>query len=157
MEKKTTILNTEQKLVFNEISNYDFVKNTFYFTSGTALSEIYYQHRESVDLDFFSDAKFESQLVYNVITGVAQKLDVSFESQHKDPLYIYHLKFKDRNLKLDFARYPYKRLEEGPLFNGLKVDSKLDIAVNKTLVIGSQRTEVKDYVDLNFFQKCIKI
>lgn len=50
---------------------------------------------------------------------------------------------------MDFGYYPYKRVEQGIKKAGLNVDSLLDIAVNKLLTI-SQRTEVKDFVDLYY-------
>jgi predicted nucleotidyltransferase component of viral defense system len=148
---KNSILTRTQKLILAQIAATDFIRSEFYFTGGTALSEVYLKHRESVDLDFFSERKFEPQTIFNLISGWAREFKFSFEPQFVEPTHIYILNFKNsERLKLDFAYYPYKRLRRGTSYEGIEVDSKLDIAVNKTLLISSQRTEVKDFVDLYF-------
>jgi len=50
---KNSILNNRQSLILEEFQKSDFLTSKFYFTGGTALSEVYLKHRESVDLDFF--------------------------------------------------------------------------------------------------------
>lgn len=63
---------------------------------------------------------------------------------------VYDMRFPDGyNLKVDFAYYPCKQVESTTLVDAITVGSKLDIAVNKT-VASSQRTDVKDFVDLYF-------
>ena len=68
-----------------------------------------------------------------------------------DPVFIYVLHFPDgEELKVDFAQYPYPQIEISKKHIGnLKVDSLIDIAVNKLQTI-TQRQEVKDFVDLYF-------
>ena len=71
-------------------------------------------------------------------------------AQRVEDTYIYLLTFPNgKKLKMDFAYYPYRRLEPGPTYKNVSVDSLLDIAVNKLLLM-NQRTEVKDYVDLYY-------
>jgi predicted nucleotidyltransferase component of viral defense system len=48
---KNTILIKEQKSILDLISKNQYLKSNFYFTGGTALSEIYLQHRLSEDID----------------------------------------------------------------------------------------------------------
>jgi predicted nucleotidyltransferase component of viral defense system len=50
-----TILTPNQKILLAEISRYQPITKRFYLTGGTALSEFYFQHRLSEDLDFFSE------------------------------------------------------------------------------------------------------
>lgn len=51
--------------------------------------------------------------------------------------------------KVDFNHYPYPEIENFEEYKGLRVDSEFDIAINKLLAV-TQRTEVKDFVDLYF-------
>jgi len=53
------------------------------------------------------------------------------------------------DLKVDFSQYPYIQLEKPEMIRNIPVDSIVDIATNKLLTI-SQRTSVKDFVDLYF-------
>jgi len=57
------ILTPIQKQVLNQIKKSAFLRNNFYFTGGTVLSEFYLQHRYSDNLDFFSENKFDFNLV----------------------------------------------------------------------------------------------
>lgn len=151
MEK--TLLTKEQQIILKEIGGNEFLADNFYFTGGTALAEYYLHHRLSDDLDFFSPNKFDSQTLFTFLTDLSKKLGFTFQTQFTDPTYICILNFRENlTLKLDFAYYPYPRLEEDSAYGNLQVDSLTDIAVNKLLAI-IQRTEVKDYVDLYFLLK----
>src|SRR3989338_7253647 len=122
---KIQLLTKEQQIILDEVSQNDFLRSRYYFTGGTALSAVYLQHRYSEDIDLFSQEKLDNQDIFN-------------------------LTFKNGvDLKVDFACYPYKRLGKGITLDGVETDSLLDIAVNKLLTV-SQRTEVKDFVDLYF-------
>lgn len=148
---QNSILNQEQKLILQEFSQNDFLLANFYFTGGTALSEVYFQHRESVDLDFFTPGTYDPQLILNLISNWSRSHNFTFEAQFVEPTQIYILSFKNgRKLKVDFGPYPYKSLAEKTSYQKIKVDSKLDIAANKLALISSQRSEVKDFVDLYF-------
>ena len=66
---------------------------------------------------------------------------------------MFFLKYSnDYELKVDFAYYPYLNIEELVDVEGLKVNSKKDIAVNKCVTV-SQRFDVKDFVDLFYLLK----
>ena len=87
------------------------------------------------------------------LKDLSKKENFTYQTQFIDPTYICTLNFQGNlTLKLDFAYYPYPRLEKGSTYNNLQVDSLTDIAANKLLSI-LQRTEVKDYVDLFFLLK----
>lgn len=79
--------------------------------------------------------------------------EFTFENQFREVVYIFNLTFKNGvKLKVDFGNYPYRRVEQGIEFEGITVDSKLDIGINKLNTI-NQRTQVKDFVDLYFLLK----
>lgn len=149
--EQVTILTKEQQQIVERFAKSTYTRKAFYFTGGTALSEVYLRHRESVDLDFFSEKKIEPQLLNEILYEWSKEFDFIIQPQQVESTYIFRLRFTNGSeLKVDFAYYPYKRLEIGKVYRkNIKVDSLLDIAVNKLLLI-NQRAEVKDFVDLYF-------
>ncbi len=82
----------------------------------------------------------------------AKALDFKAKIEQIEGVLIFNLAFCNRQkIKLDFNYYPYQRLKRNRLVDGLMVDSLLDIATNKLLLI-NQRTEIKDFVDLYFLK-----
>ncbi len=58
------------------------VADGFYLTGGTALARFYFHHRESIDLDLFTnepDADFDA--VNRAVLGILQALDLRIQSQ----------------------------------------------------------------------------
>lgn len=150
---KDSILNQKQKLILGKFQGNKELADVFYFTGGTALSEFYLKHRESIDLDFFCKEKFDAQMTSSVIESWANELNLTYTARVAGPTNIYILKFPDgEELKVDFSYYPYNQLKEKIEYGNLKVDSLLDIGANKLMTI-SQRHTVKDYVDLYFIMQ----
>lgn len=147
--EEMSILTQTQKIIFNQVIQIPYIVNNFYFTGGTALSQFYLHHRYSQDLDFFSEKKFDFDLIFQEITLMAKKINFNFTRQKKEVVDIYILKFNKEILKIDFGLYPYKRVEKGMKFKKLTIDSLIDIAINKLISI-NQRTSEKDFVDLYF-------
>lgn len=146
-------LTAKQQIIFGEVGLSNFLRKNFYFTGGTALSSVYLQHRLSEDLDFFSQEKFDTLPLSNLITQWGQKHKFKISYEEKEVVKIFNLEFPDgEKLKVDFGYYPYKRLRKGKFIGGFWVDSLFDIAVNKLQTI-RQRSEVKDFVDLYFLLK----
>lgn len=131
-----SILTKRQKDILDEIGRYKEINERFYFSGGTALSEIYLRHRYSDDLDFFTPDKFETQSIFNFLNLLSTKYHFSIQTQFVDPVYICNLSFKDGEiLKLDFGFYPFKQLRTTEKYLALRVDSLVDLAVNKVLTI----------------------
>lgn len=148
--EKMSILTSDQKRILDQINKSQFIRSNFYFTGGTVLSEFYLKHRFSEDLDFFSDKKFDFDLVLQEVNFWSKKLNFTFTRQSKEVVDIYILSFKDKNtLKLDFGYYPYPRVEKGIMYQEIIIDSLLDIAINKLASV-NQRSSVKDFVDLYY-------
>lgn len=144
------IITSEQEILLNEFRKDSSLASRFYFTGGTALSLYYLQHRESIDLDYFSEESFDPQVILGRVTSWAKVLNASVDYVTIENAHIFNLIFPNKQIvKVDFAFYPYKRLRESKIIDGIQVDALLDIAVNKLLTI-QQRTEVKDFVDLYF-------
>lgn len=148
--EKVGIITLEQELLLSEFKNDLYLSSNFYFTGGTALSLHYLQHRESVDLDFFSEKSFDPQVILQHMTTWKQKLKLAVEYVRQEDTHIYNLTFPNKQMvKVDFAFYPYKQVSKSYPVDGLVIDSLVDIAINKLLTI-QQRDEVKDFVDLYF-------
>lgn len=150
MGKIIPLFTTIQRKVFNEFSKDKHLKKRFYFTGGTALSAVYFHHRESEDLDFFSEEEFDNDQIIQFINKVSGLLDTKVKMTRRDRMVIFELKKGDRFvIKLDFVYDPFKRLKHGKKIQGISIDSLEDIGANKFMTI-TQRTEVKDFVDLYF-------
>jgi len=148
--EKMSILTPTQKRILDQIKNSEFIKKNFYFTGGMVLSEFYLQHRFSEDLDFFSEKKFDFDKIFEEVNDWSKKLDFTFTRQQREVVHIYILNLKNKDtLKLDFGYYPYPRVKKGIKYQGLTVDSLLDIAINKLASV-NQRNSVKDFVDLYY-------
>lgn len=149
---KIQILTKEQQIILAQIKKESFFER-FYFTGGTALSALYLQHRYSEDLDFFTEKKFDNQDLFDLIGLWSKQYNFTFTSEFHQVVYIFMLTFKNNEvLKVDFGHYAYKRIKENNIIDGLKTDSLADIAVNKLLTV-TQRSSVKDFVDLYFLLK----
>ncbi len=150
---KISILTKDQRVILNQIAKNAYIKDRFYLTGGTALSEFYLHHRYSDDLDFFTEDKYDTLAIFNFINDLRKQYRFSFESELIEYLYRFTLTFPDKSkLKMDFSYYRGKRVKKGILFKGIVIDSLLDIAINKISTITS-RYEVKDFVDFYFLVK----
>ncbi|MEK7517551.1 MAG: nucleotidyl transferase AbiEii/AbiGii toxin family protein [Patescibacteria group bacterium] len=142
-----------QRSIFGTIAKHPLLPKTFYFTGGTALSAVYLHHRESEDLDFFSEIDFDDEQILDIVNNIASSLNITARFTKHYRARIFELVKKNKVLiKIDFVYNPHKRLEEGTRIEGFAVDSLHDIATNKLLTI-NQRTEAKDFVDLYFLLK----
>ncbi len=147
---KIQFITKEQQIILDEVKQSKYLQSNFYFTGGTALSSSYLYHRYSDDLDLFSQKTIENQTIFTLMWVWSKKHNFTFQSRFVEIVYNFNLTFENKmNIKVDFAYYPYKRLQKGTVSDGLEIDSLLDIAVNKLLLI-SQRTDAKDFVDLYF-------
>jgi predicted nucleotidyltransferase component of viral defense system len=147
------LLTPQQEAILDLFISNDFLRENLYFTGGTALSACYLNHRYSDDLDFFSNEKLDSFQLNTIVQKWTNKLNIAYTSRQVEDTYLYFLKYSnDYELKVDFAQYPYPNVEKLIDIQGLKVNSQKDLAVNKCVTI-SQRSEVKDFVDLYYLLK----
>ena len=114
------------------------VLKTFYLTGGTALS-LQLGHRESEDLDFFSQTDFKPDTVQQALMKIGSLADTKSELGTLNT-------FLD-GVKLQFLHYPYSLLEEPLEWNSLRLSSVIDIACTKLITI-SARGSKKDFIDL---------
>ncbi len=150
-----TILTPFQKQILEHFKSSLVLTRQFYFTGGTALSEYYFHHRLSEDLDFFSTTEFNPHQLLIGFKKVQSTTKLSkIEQQNGNgqvTFYLYQPK-KRSPLRLDFAFFPFDHLGKFKKDQTLRVSSLEDIAVNKVHAISS-RTRSRDYLDLMF---CLK-
>lgn len=140
---------TRQKQFLAVVLQTPYIIQRFYLSGGTALSCFYLHHRESFDLDFFSEQEINSNYLIKWLTSSKKKLGIA-EIKHEEQFgfNFFTLTYKNGNkLKVDFSFFPSERIEKGITWQGLQIDSLYDIAVNKFNTIGTS-PRGRDYVDL---------
>lgn len=148
-----TILTLDQQKVLDMFRTDKKLSEIFYLTGGTALAEFYLKHRLSDDLDFFTESDFPLTMVENFIGKLCSEMDWEARFQKLYDRRMFFLKnSKDKEaaeLKIEFTRYPFTRLADFLITDGLRVDSLLDIGSNKLMAM-IDRFEPKDFADLYF-------
>ena len=152
MEEKT-VLKKHQKNFLALVLKEPYLLKNFYWTGGTVLSEIYLKHRESQDIDLFSEKEIHLPSI-NKFVGIAGKKLKAKKITYRRylGLHSYTLKLSTNELKVDFNYYPFPRINKGKKWHGLAVDSLEDIAANKIHTISTKPRE-RDFVDIYFIMK----
>lgn len=130
------------KKLSKRLQEVDFLK-PFYLSGGTALA-LQLGHRESENLDFFSQKIFDPQKFQQNLLTIGELSGVEMSEGM--------LNYFFQEAQLQFLHYPYKLLEATVDWRGLALSSVVDIACTK-LVIISTRGSKKDFVDLFFILK----
>lgn len=148
-----TILTTNQKILLDEIGkNKSFVR-AFYLGGGTALAEFYLKHRLSEDLDFFSQHEFDPFSISAFLKSIQKRMDISnIDYQQSFNRNLFFIRIKNDLIKTEFTYYPFPQIESKKIANGLRIDSLLDIAVNKVFTI-YQKPRSRDFIDLYLIVK----
>ena len=124
----------------------------FYLAGGTALY-YYFQHRESLDLDFFTPASLDF-LSYQRFFSPFKTLSFSSHTIH----------LQVEGVNVSFFRYPYKLLSPLNTLEMIKVAHPTDILCMKINAL-INRGSRKDFTDVYFIMKefhltaaqCIKL
>ncbi|HRZ95624.1 MAG TPA: nucleotidyl transferase AbiEii/AbiGii toxin family protein [Candidatus Moranbacteria bacterium] len=135
-------INLETKRVLEKIGKSAFVSN-FYLAGGTALA-IQLGHRESIDLDWFSEKEFANEKIKNELSKIG-----SFELNSEEENTVHGA---IDNVKVSFLHYPYGRLFPLVAFEGINLADERDIAAMKIDAISSRGSK-KDFIDLFFLLK----
>lgn len=148
-----TILSTHQQELLKALSKEKIIQDYFYLSGGTALAAYYLHHRYSEDFDFFSTEPFQAEQVLIQLQQMKsqfpyKKLELK---QHMNRnLFFFYL--DDEVIKTEFTYYPVEQIEKPWTKDGLKIDSLLDIAVNKVFTI-FENPRSRDFIDLYFIIK----
>lgn len=148
MAKNTVELTPIQKKVLNLFSKSP-LKNKFYWTGGTALAFLYLHHRQSKDLDFFSDKPFTYNQIIDFIKSLKKRLSLTkIETKKIFDRWEFFLHDKEE-LRIEFVFYNYPKVKPRKKWQGIFVDSLEDITTNKIMAL-FDRNDPKDLVDLYF-------
>jgi predicted nucleotidyltransferase component of viral defense system len=149
-----SILSDNQKKILSLLAKEKIISDNFYLSGGTALAEFYLNHRLSEDLDFFSEKEFNVETIsaiFKKIQKAAGIKSVKYEQSFNRNLFF--LELENDSIKTEFTYFPFSRIEIGKNNIGnLKIDSLLDIAVNKVFTI-YQKPRSRDFIDLYLILK----
>jgi len=128
------------------LKDFDFI-NDFYLAGGTG-SCLWFGHRSSKDLDFFSYEDFKPSRLRDVLkeNGV-----LSVENINKGTF-----TGEFNNTMMSFFHYPYPLIKEKIEFKGVYIANWADIACMKIDSISS-RGKKRDFIDLYFIIKKEKV
>ena len=157
-----------QKIVLKALSGR---AGNFYLAGGTALSLFYFQHRLSVDLDFFSGDFIYSdvkRIVAYLENALKKKITLKGQSlkEKTAKIVVYNMHFTANDiLKIDFVEDTVGLLKEPKLVDGIRVLSLEDIYLRKLYALAGMfkatddtgrdkfiggRTSAKDFYDSYF-------
>lgn len=122
-------LHTEQNLL-----------NQFYLSGGTGLS-LQLGHRESEDLDFFSEKTFNPEIIQRSLTTLGSLSETELATGTLNTFL--------NGVKLQFLEYPYRLIKPTLRWKNIILSSIDDIACTKLQTIG-MRGSKKDFIDLYF-------
>lgn len=148
---KKTILDKYQKKFLELVLKEPYILKHYYWTGGTVLSELYLKHRESYDIDLFSEKEIYLPMIQKFVEIAGRILGAQQIANRRFlGLYSFFFKFpKGKELKVDFNYYPFLRINKSKSWRGLAFDSLEDIAVNKIHTI-SVKPRDRDFVDIFF-------
>lgn len=169
MIKKTPLINYQErvlKILSGRIKN-------FYLAGGTALSRFYFQHRDSDDLDFFTQDFLPlrvEKIKETIARGLQEKIELIAEQakEGKAKMMVYNISLRKKQvLRIDFVEDYLKLLRPLNLVNGIPISSLQDIYLRKIYaIVGfvagedlvgrkiiTGRQEAKDFYDLFFLSQ----
>lgn len=122
------------------------------FGGATALSVLHLHHRLSEDLDFFLTREVEAAELRGII-GQLRRAKLTVEGRTVGPRHTLVLADASGEIgHVDFACFPYDPIDRPARWNDLRVDSFIDMAVNKLQAVLT-RARDRDFVDLYFLLK----
>jgi len=124
----------------------------FYLTGGTALARFYFHHRESIDLDLFTQNKNTDFAVLNLfVEKIGLAIGLKTVKQVVTNAFLQYI-FEDisgEGLKVDIVKDIPVHFGEFKQEGMIRVDSLENIGTNKVLAIFG-RTDHKDFIDLYY-------
>lgn len=134
---ETKAISPETKSNLELLSKLDLLKQ-FYLAGGTACA-IYFGHRISYDLDFFSEEQFDSRNIENTLREFG---NLEVDRMEKDT-FLGAL----NKIKISFFTYRYPLIDKKVSFLNIDLVSKKDLAAMKIDALQSRGTK-RDFIDL---------
>lgn len=143
------ILSSVQELILQKLSESS-LRDRFYWTGGTLLSHYYLHHRNSFDLDFFTDKPF----FHEDLGGFLELVRTSLKRHTIEESKIYDrweftLKTTQPPIRFEFVHYNHEKKRIAPLthYKNILIDSLPDMAANKVMAY-IDRNQPKDLLDI---------
>lgn len=147
----STAVDKEQLAILNSImQNEKF--NDYYLAGGTNLA-FKYQHRHSIDLDFFIEQDFDMNKTNRLNTLLNTYFKGRFESINITDIGVFG--YVDQ-VKTDFVNYPYPMLKPIELVDDVRLASDIDIAAMKINAV-TGRGSKKDFYDIHLLLQKFKL
>lgn len=165
---KTKIILNFQEKILETVPSWP---KGYYLGGGTALARVYFHHRDSLDLDFFTN-KFSRKEIFELVGQISKKTkrDIYLIGEQSKRNYIRMLVFnidigKGEALKIDFIEDWVDLVKPTRLIDGVPVLSLEDIYIRKIYTVSGtvekkdivgrkifigRREEAKDFYDLYF-------
>lgn len=152
-----SLLTSSQEKILAEVSKEKNLSKRFYFTGGTALAKYYLKHRYSEDLDFFTKEEIDTLWLQILVKKInedlkAKKVDIQ-QSFNRNLVFF---TFGSDVVKVEFTYFPFTQIKKPRIIEGIRVDSLLDIAVNKFFTI-YQNPAARHFIDLYLIIKSEKV
>jgi predicted nucleotidyltransferase component of viral defense system len=143
-----TILTANQAALLRALGQLPIIREQFYLSDGTALAAYYLHHRFSEDLDFFSEEEVDSQGIFVILKNLPENIGIKkIDSEQSFNRNLFFLHLDHDVIKTEFTFYPFPRIENGTVENGIVIDSIMDIATNKLFTM-YQKPRARDFIDL---------
>lgn len=133
------------RALVDKLADQDFIGD-FYLAGGTAVA-LFFHHRRSDDLDFFSEKSFREVSLIGNLKKIGKFENLKSE---KDTLL-----GKLAGVKVSFFALPYKLIEPPLKYKNLRVARPLDLALMKILAISDRGTK-RDFIDLYLLSRDLK-
>jgi len=147
-----SILTPTQQTALDWVAEQPNLTERFYLSGGTAIAEFYLHHRLSEDLDFFTPTEFVRDELQSFLGKLGKKIrarDFTVDQRLNRTIVLYQVKDGPDPLKVEFSWFVGEPIEPGMKYRGLRIDSELDLAVNKVFTV-YQRPRARDFVDLYY-------
>lgn len=138
-------LPSKNKNLLEGLADSGFIKK-FYLAGGSAVA-LFFNHRRSNDLDFFSEKEFYTPILIKNLKKIGK-----FEAA-KSPENTLIGNLDD--IKISFFTLPYGLIEVPAKYKNLSIAKPLDLATMKILAISHRGTK-RDFIDLYFLCQRIK-
>lgn len=126
--------------LIGDLQQKDYFKG-FYLAGGTALA-ILFHHRQSGDVDFFSNFDFSASSLMELI-----QQDFDYQLLFSAPN---TLKGSINNVNVDIIAHKYNYIKDPQIAEGLSILSKPDIIAMKLNLIATSGQRSKDFIDRYF-------
>lgn len=125
------------------------LRERFYWTGGTLLAEKYLHHRNSYDVDLFTDKPFRYEEILPLVQEVKKRVKLKSVEEIKVSDRWEFFLHNHREVRFEFVHYQFPHLKSRKRWRGMFIDSLDDLAANKTMAL-VERHEPKDVVDVYY-------